>query len=140
MKKLQFADFHISHTEQLFKQFVDIIITILEHGLPLVQIDALEDDISRNYLKNGIELVKDGLMPAYVEVMLEYNFIRLINQGEISDQTLMDLLLIKKVIPIIQTQNLETFLDLNNHFCSMQIKVENNKRLNKYLPEHCRCI
>lgn len=138
MTNMDSLEFDINNTNKLFKYLTDVIMTIFETGLPYVKIDDIQNDLSQIYLKKGFELIKDGCMPTYVEVILEYYLYKILKENEVPNYKLVELIIIKKVIPIIQIQNLESFLELCEHFCSPQIKTQINKQLNKYLPENHR--
>ncbi len=131
MRDLSFVD------NRVFDEAITIIIDILQEiylkgGLAYVGITDKNDDAICYYRNLGIEILQNGYLPDVSAVMLELA----INKVECSFNISMDqksiLILLRHLLPNIQTMNIEYILYFLNTFCSNNVVLSNYDKISKY--------
>lgn len=121
----------------IFEKTISIIFDILiemyeKGGLAYVESDRDNYDLALKYTNISIEILKHAPLYEVNKTMLELSYIKIIKEENPTTEQILELTIIKHLIPYIQDSNIEYIIDFQSYFCSQDTIHKNCTNLKKY--------
>lgn len=109
--------YDIERIENLFAHVADILLIFFKKGLMELTSLSHDDTVAYNYLYTALELIQDGCMPDKLDTLMKCEFIDICRNYNPTSQDVLELVIVSKLIPYIQTQNLDVIYDMVIECC-----------------------
>lgn len=111
---------HISDAENLdviFLFYMKSVIRKLKYGIEGLKADIQNvDENVVSYISKGLDLIRSGYTPKEIDFLLEYELLKFINDKIKSNPVIFQLTLSKRLLVLLQNEDMASFLDLENLF------------------------
>ncbi|MCL2253139.1 MAG: hypothetical protein FWC09_01720 [Lachnospiraceae bacterium] len=118
-----------------FDELTNIFIYALENGLAYIHEYSIELENEHTLLavKKGLDCVQEGLLPLVVKTILETSNLLTLKSHPISEQEMLELKLLEKIILYIQSSEIQAYINLLSRLCTRHSAGVIENRMKKYI-------